>query len=203
MSLSGRASPRATDPINRTSVAPCRAAMRMIASRFWRIVSPILVSTKGRSRLKYNPRIVVSAAQTAFRILRAIRNQIHAVIEHPIEKRKLSAVELGGFQYVVDVRPMVTLLLTALLRNSSNDTASPRANAASPLRIAAHSALVGLYVGSLALVRIVRGETGNSRVSPLFIPALRSTRTGTIKSASSLGVVVVGVFGTRSPIAAP
>src|SRR5271157_5640231 len=43
-SLSGRASPRATDPINRTSVAPCLPAMRMIASRFSRIVSPTVGS---------------------------------------------------------------------------------------------------------------------------------------------------------------
>src|ERR1035437_3409454 len=38
-SLSGRASPRAIDPISRTSVAPCLAAMRTIASRCSRMVS--------------------------------------------------------------------------------------------------------------------------------------------------------------------
>src|ERR1035441_10481492 len=43
-SLSGRASPRATDPINRTCVAPCLAAMRRIASRFSLIVSPTVKS---------------------------------------------------------------------------------------------------------------------------------------------------------------
>jgi hypothetical protein len=39
MSLSGRASPRATDPISRTWVAPCAAATRRIAARRSRIVS--------------------------------------------------------------------------------------------------------------------------------------------------------------------
>ena len=51
MSLSGRASPRATDPINRTWVAPCAAATRRIVSRCSRIVSPMATPVTKNSTL--------------------------------------------------------------------------------------------------------------------------------------------------------
>jgi hypothetical protein len=62
----------------------------------------------------------------------------------------------------------------------------------SPLRMAANSDLVGLYVAGFAgAIVMVLEDTLNSKRSPLLIPALRWTLGGTTNSVLLFTVMVI------------